>query len=48
MGLPEDIPQVFVASVGENRSFFKVWCQFGVGLQDTPVFVNDLVDGGRF
>ena len=47
MGLPEDIPQVFVASVGENRSFFKARCQFGVGLQDAPVFVNDLVDGGE-
>ena len=45
--MPEDIPQVFVASVGENRSFFKVWCQFGMGLKDTPVFINDLVDRGK-
>ena len=46
--MSQDIPQVLILFISQYLTLFEMWCQFGVGLENSPVLVYDLVDAGQF
>ena len=44
MDIPQDVAQVFISSVCDDRFVFEGFGQFSFGVQDTPMVVDDLPD----
>ena len=45
MDVPQDVAQVFISSVCDDRFVFECFGKFSLGVQDTPVVVDNLPDG---
>ena len=45
MDVPQDVAQVFISSVCDDRFVFECFSKFSLGVQDTPVVVDNLPDG---
>ena len=45
MDVPQDVAQVFISSVCDDRFVFECLGKFSLGVQDTPMVVDNLSDG---
>ena len=45
MDVPQDVAQVFISSVCDDRFVLECLGKFSLGVQDTPVVVDNLPDG---
>ena len=44
MDVPQDVAQVFISSVCDDRFVFECFGKFSFGVQDTPMVVDNLPD----